>query len=37
MTRDCQIAAAWAIRYFDVEQFKHIKDHKEYSFPWKRR
>ncbi|KAH6015937.1 hypothetical protein HBI07_073830 [Parastagonospora nodorum] len=36
MTTDCDLASAWAIRYFGLEQFKHVKDDKRYQFPLKR-
>jgi len=36
MTSDCDLASAWAIRYFGLEQFKHVKDDKRYQFPLKR-
>jgi hypothetical protein len=36
MTSDCDLASAWAIRYFGLEQFKHVKDDDRYQFPLKR-
>ncbi|CAO2655408.1 Nn.00g104720.m01.CDS01 [Neocucurbitaria sp. VM-36] len=33
MTEDTELAASWAICYFGLEQFKHVKDKKKYQFP----
>jgi hypothetical protein len=36
MTTDLELASAWAIRYFDLEQFEAEKKAKRYQFPRKR-
>jgi hypothetical protein len=33
MTTDLELASAWAIRYFDLEQFKYEKKAERYQFP----
>jgi len=36
MTVDLELASAWALRYFEMEQFEHVKNRQRYQFPRKR-